>query len=433
MKTQCKRTIALFLAIALSVCLWGCTADADDGFVESVMKFVMVDLCGMDANEVEYQFDPGAFVLFYEDKNAEPQYLSVSEINAYESQYADCVSTWYRDKLSEEDRTVYNAHLYAMEHCLKGFSLYVSDEKKDYTFVRDMLALDSPFLEQNINDDGEYISTWEPTAYGERIFFHLEQFGKEFWERKMQALEQCREIVKNIPAQHKTQEEKMLYLYHYVCDQITYTEYEKLSGQEYLYDAVCLGKTVCDGYSNMLMLLFNLMDVEACEVMGGNIQLPDNPTEEELDEYEGHTWVAAKLGENYYHFDPTYEDTVDDIQEEKTLFFGVSDEMASSKYIDYDTMRPKCMDKSRDLSFVHMTMETADDQEDITALAELTDQRTSDGIYETYILVNEVLDDEKADHMLDEYIEQVDHIKSVSIVYIQIQENTLVLVTTEPW
>lgn len=430
---QYNRAVCLLLAITLTVCLCGCTADAESTLTKDIAKFVMIHILGMDAASVEYQLDPSAFVLFYEDEDAEPVYLLLSDIDTYESQYPDCVSTWYRDQLTGEERTIYNAHLYAMEHCLKGFSLYVADNEKDFNHVRELLALDSPFLEQNINSDGEYIRIWEATEDGEQIYFHLDQFARKRWELKLQALEQCRQIVENIPAQHETQESKMLYLYHYVCDQITYTDYDDHSNQDYLYDAACLGKTVCDGYSNMLALLFNLIDVDTCEMMGSDIQLSADPTEEELDAYEGHTWVAAKIGENYYHFDPTYEDTTDGIQDERTIFFGVSDAMAPSKYIDYDSMCPACPDDSRDFAFVQLTMANTTEQNEIRNLVTLTDQRAKAKDYITYVLIDTVVNEDEMDRMLDQYIAEVSAIKTVGVTYLEVCGKTLMRVTTEPW
>ena len=422
---QLKRLLCATLVIAIAISLCACSGN--------IGKFVMIELLDMDPAYVAYQQDPSSFVLFYEEEDAEPEYLPLSDIFYYESQYPDCNSTWYRDQLTGEELTIYNAHLYAMEHCLKGFSLYVADNEKDFSHVRDFLALDSPFLEQNVNSDGEFIKVWDPTADGEQIYFHLDQFAKDRWELKMQALEECRQIAENIPTEHQTQEAKMLYLYHYVCDKITYTDYEDLSDQDYLYDAVCLGKTVCDGYSNMLALLFQMIGVDACEVMGSDIKLSDNPTEEELEANVGHTWVAAKIGENYYHFDPTQEDTIDTVQNEKTIFFGISDEMAPCKYIDHDTLRPTCPDKSRDFLFVHLSMANITDQNEIAKLADITDQRTKAKEYTTYVLIDTIVTEENMDQMLDQYVEKVYAIKSVSVTYVEVCNKMLLQINTEPW
>lgn len=420
-----KKVLCLVLTIVLMASLSGCS-------FENLAKFVMIEILGEDADFVAYRFDPAGFVLFYEKEDAKPTYIPIAQIDGYESQYPDCFSTWYRDQLTGEERMVYNGYLYAMEHCFRGFSLYVPNGEKDYDSLRDMLALDSPFLEQNVDSDGEFTRTWDPTQAGTKIYFHTEQFAKERWDLKMQALEACRKIVQEIPSKYETQEEKMRYLYHYVCDQITYTEYESFSGQDYLYDAACLGKTICDGYSNMLLLLYNLIGVEACEMMGNDVLLPEDATQEQREENIGHTWVAAKLGDHYYHFDPTYEDTTDEFLEERTLYFGVSDDLMS-KFIDYDTLRPQCNDTSRDFAFTQLTMENIKKDKEIDALAKLTDERLQNKEYITYVLVNHIVDEKSVDKMLDNYVTKVRHVKTVYVSYMEFAEETVLKVTTEPW
>ena len=427
---QYKKLLCVFLAMMLTFSLWGCAADATGGFWNKAIEYAMTEILGMNADEVQYWLNPAAFVVFFEDENQAESYVPLSVINAYETQYPDCSGTWYRDQLAGEELTIYNGYLYAMEHSFRGFSLYVADNEKEFWHVRDMLALDSPFLEQNVNRDGEYTTIWDADDAGERIYFHVDQFEEENWKRKMKALEEGKKIVAEIPADCETQEEKMLYLYHYVCDKITYTEGYS---QNYLYDAVCLGETLCDGYSNMLNLLFNLIGVEACEVMGNDVQLPDDATQEEIDENVGHTWVVAKLGENYYHFDPTYEDMEKTIQAERTIYFGVSDAMAPTKFIDYDAVRPACPDSSRDFGFTQLTMEDITSDDEIKALAELTDQRAKQQQYTTYVVVTTTIDEADIDTMLDSYIEKVRKIESVSVVYIDVARYTLLRVDTEPW
>ncbi len=420
-----KKVLCLVLTILLVASLSACS-------FEDALTFVMVEILGEDADATAYRFDPGAFVLFYEKEDAEPIYIPVVEISGYESQYADCNATWYRDQLTDTALTVYNGYLYAMEHCLQGFSLYVPNGEKKCDSVRDLVALDSPFLEQNVNGDGEFTRTWDSTRDGTRIYFHTEQFAKERWDLKMQALEACRKVVREIPAKCETQEEKMQYLYHYVCDQITYSEYESFSGQDYLYDAACLGKTICDGYSNMLLLLYNLIGVEACEVMGDDTQLPEDATQQQRKENVGHTWVMAKLGEKYYHFDPTYEDTTDSFLDERTIYFGVSDATVSNKYIAYDALRPQCDDSSRDFAFTQLTMENIKKEKEIDALANLTDKRAKNEEYVTYVLVNDTIDETSVDKMLDSYVTKVRVVKTVYVSCLEIADKTVLKVTTEP-
>lgn len=405
--------LALLLVASLSAC----------SFRDAAL-FVMVDILGKDPDAAVYQLDPSGYVVFNKEENGQGNYIPAGQIDSYKSQYADCMGSWYYQQLNSQERRIYNAYLYAMEHCFKGFSLYLPEEDPEVGHIRAMVALDSPFLEQNVREKSEIYKTWKPTQHGTRVYFHAEWFAKEHWDLKMQALEACKKIVQEIPQKYDTQEEKMLYLYHYVCDQITYAAYEDAPGQDYLYDAACEGRTNCDGYSNMLLLLYRLTGVEACEIMGGD---------EKDSKKEGHTWVAAKLGDQFYHFDATYEDTGTEFVEDRTIYFGVSDEMVSSKIIDYEDIRPQCDDTSRDFAFAELEVDNIKKEKEIKAIAKLTDKRAKEKKYITYILVNDSVDSKGLDKMLDSYVKKVNYVKRVHASAIEIMGKSVLKVTTEPW
>ena len=121
-----KKIICLLLATILSLNLSACASGSlpeGSNLSERIEKFILLEFLDYDPDYVEYMFAPASFVVFFEEENADGIYIPLSEINTYESLYPDCISAWYRDQLSGEELTIYNAYLYAMEHCLKGFSL----------------------------------------------------------------------------------------------------------------------------------------------------------------------------------------------------------------------------------------------------------------------------------------------------------------------
>lgn len=303
----------------------------------------------------DYNNNPAAYVEFYRSTEPKYTYVSIEDILEYESLYSECTGTWFRDQLSGEDLCIYNSYLYAMEHRYIWFTIYVEDSDKDFSYIRDSVCLDSPFLAQNKNQLGEWSDKWPINYIGESIYISVEQFTESRWQRNMEALEKCKEIVTNIPDEYITKEDKMLYLYNYVCDNVEYVAYENMMDEDYLYDAVCKGETVCDGYSNMLSLLFNLIDVECTEAMGSDIEDISQATAEEIKNNPGHTWVVAKLNNTFYNFDPTFEDTDEEYSDDRLFYFGFSDNLLPVKYLTLDESRPKCLDTSRDYNYVNTT------------------------------------------------------------------------------
>ena len=409
---QFKKSLIILLAAALVFVCLGCS--------DIVSYF-------------EHQFSlPEDSVRFYTEGEEEKLLLTVEEIMAYESAYANCNGSWFRDQLKGEDLCIYNAYLYAMEHSYSGFELYVADKDKDFYFIRDALSLDSPFLEQNYNNDGESCVLWSANHIGERVHFKIGHFTQEAWQRKLEALDKCEKIVAGIPEDCASAEEKMFYLFNYVCDNIEYTEYENLSAQEYLYDAVIKGKTNCDGYSNMLSLLFNLIGVEACEAMGDNVLDDQQETSDEDD--VGHTWVVAKLGNVFYNFDPTYEDSSSTEEGETAgLYFSFSDTMVDMKYIDCDDMRPKCTDTTRDFDYAHIVIDDTE-KASIKKVAKLTDSRIKQGETETLLVIKKVLSDREFDDFLDSYINKTKKISKVSASMVTVNDSfTSMKLRATPW
>lgn len=386
--------------------------------------------CSNIISYFEHQFSlPENSVRFYIGEDQDETLLTVAEVMAYESPYAYCNSTWFRDQLEGEDLCIYNAYLYAMEHGCNGFELYVADNEKDFSFIREAVSLDSPFLEQNFNTDGESSVLWSANRIGERVRFQIDHFNEAAWQNKLLALEQCQRIVAGIPEDCVSQEQKMAYLYRYVCDSVEYTEYTSYSGQAYLYDAVMKGQTNCDGYANMLSLLFHLIGVETCEAMGDN--LGDAQTQQQSDEM-GHTWVVAKLDGMFYNFDPTYEDTASEAGETAGLYFAFSDELVDMKYVDCDEMRPKCTDTSRDLDYAQLVIDDAGSA-NIKQVAKLTDSRVAEGETETLIVLKALLTEQEFEDFLDSYINKTQRISKVSASMVVLDSFTSIKLTVTPW
>ena len=149
------------------------------GMLSGCADFIRIDLLGLDPAFVAYLDAPEQYVLFrsnYEGSTEENVYVPLEEILAYQTQYPDCNGTYFRDQLSGEDLAIYNAHLYALENSHGYFELFVANNEKDFTYIREYLSLDTPFLEQNFNTEGETVWLWDE---GDRIGFSMEQFSAQ--------------------------------------------------------------------------------------------------------------------------------------------------------------------------------------------------------------------------------------------------------------
>lgn len=443
MKKMTRWTIWAVLLILLAFLCCGCGAEEPE---ETTVPVQTLETAATEPEETlpprnpewapkeEYNQNESGYVRFSRDSGTTLEvYVSRNYILDYESAYADCNGIWFRDQLSEEDRCIYNSYLYAMENQCTWFDLYVEDNDKDFRFVREAVSLGSPFLEQNTNrlGIGEYIHKNPRNYMGESISFYLPQFSEDRWALKMEAYEKCKEIVANIPPEYTTQEEKMEYLYRYVCDHVEYVMYENMADEDHLYDAVCRGEAVCDGYSNMLNLLFCLIGVESYEAMGSNYEDLTLLTPEELAEAMGHTWVVAKIGDSFYNFDPTHEDTREDGGDD-LMYFGFSDDLLSVKYLDCEDLRPQCLDISRDGRMADIVVEDRENNAQILAVSQLLDARMEEGETVTTVLIRDLTTEKQIHGFMYRCIGKTQKLKrTVSLRIAYLRGAALVEVTGE--
>lgn len=387
--TKIKKGLLVLLAVCLLIAMVGCTRN-----VEDISAFAPTEPTEESVTEEsvtqEPKPSPADFVIFSRSTEPREVKVPVSEILEYESQYPDCNGTWFRNFLTGEDLVIYNSYLYALENRFIYFHVYVKDSDKDFSDIREMVALDSPFLEQNYSKY-EYI-TKRPINYaGESILVSMEQFTDSRWEMKLEALSKCREIVANIPEECQSQQEKMEYLYRYVCDHVEYVEYERMVDESYFYDAVCKGETICDGYSNMLSLLFRLIGIECCEV-----------TAFSSGEDTGHTWVVAKMNGMFYNFDPTFEDTVEDSIDPLT-YFGFSDKLVEMDWISFALKRPRCISTTRDYHYVDLFLDTITEKDDVKQITAKVEENLDAGIKTCVIYVPGVVDSSQFEQLHRSY------------------------------
>ena len=390
--------LALVIALALACC--GC----QNPFVSNTNQ------------NPDYKDIPKGSVLFFHD---EDEYtMAEDDLLDYTSEYTQYNSTYFKSLLTGEDLVIYQAYLYAMEHGYTNFELYVASKDRDFSHIRQYLSLDSPFLEQNVHSGSETTMLWSSAGMGERVRFTISHFTDAIWKTKMDALDACKEIVEQMPA-FDTQEEQMAYLLEYVCQHVTYIHYGESTHHTYLYDAVIDGASNCDGYSNMLFLLYRLIDVDACEAMG-NDALDDSGS-------VGHTWVVAKLDGAYYNFDATFADNEKSVS---MVYFSFSDKWVDSKYISCDDVRIHCEDESLDFNFADYVTEslTADATRDF---AKITEKKASDGVYETTMVIQEVVDQNQFDGFLEDLLDHTDNLSKVSATYIVYSSFTIVNITAE--
>lgn len=132
------------------------------------------------------------------------------------------------------------------------------------------------------------IETKESTPYLSQ--FHLSQDDSGFQQRYATVKQIIADVQKGLDSK-MTDLDKVLYFHEYVVEQIYYKDTEAVA--EHLGGAtLAQGYGVCEGYAKALMLFLKSEQIP-CELLAGG----------------SHAWVAVKLDGEWYHVDPTWDDT----------------------------------------------------------------------------------------------------------------------------
>lgn len=247
------------------------------------------------------------------------------------------------DTLSKEEQLVYRILEYAMEH--QYTNIFIDDllyaSPTSFGKILTYLALDSPLLEQNLHYGvGKFNTTYTVEVlelYDRQVpfdgyYISVENFAKEFWDKKMVALEAAEKIVAELP-DNLTKQEKAERLYQYVAEHISYIKYDDLhTVQPYLYDALVEQKTHCDGFANALSLLFHLADIPCVEKI---YQAKEGGV--------GHTWNTFCLDGKWYNMDGTGAKSILGGNKELgvNLYFAFPDELQTYSP-NYAEQYPAC-------------------------------------------------------------------------------------------
>lgn len=132
------------------------------------------------------------------------------------------------------------------------------------------------------------METKENTPYLSK--FHLSQEDSGFQERYNTVRQLISDAQKNLD-EKMTDLDKLLYFHEYVVDSIYYKDTS--NGSDHLGGStLAQGYGVCEGYAKALMLFLKSENIP-CEILSGG----------------SHAWVAVKIDGEWYHVDPTWDDT----------------------------------------------------------------------------------------------------------------------------
>lgn len=328
-----KKTMLIF-SLILCLLLTGCDYEA---IIDEVVHEVANQL-----TEPEDVVEP--FIGFSEteaEKTEQLLQLEPEEVRNYESRYSMYNSYTYFTHLNDSEKLLYRAYEYALDEALPYFWVddrLLQDMERTEFEVLEMLALDSAVVEQNVSiANREYTVTHTvlnvETASEAYTAIYVENFSREKLQRKEEAIRQAKDDLSKLQNRETLSHREVAeYIYDHLGTNVTYET--DIEGEEYLYTALCEGRTNCDGYTNAFALMCALCDIPCIEINS------DTPKGE-----EGHTWNAVYLEDQWVHVDATgAEQDVNaecESRKEERIYFGFPDALLEDR-VQYADLIPAC-------------------------------------------------------------------------------------------
>lgn len=332
-----KKVFAILVALLLLCCFCGCEDTASVPQGTTMPEYVpAVDLST-------------PFIGFRLEKPVHAdlegyERVTLEQINTHVPEYSGYGVTVYYDTLTPEEQTVYRIVQYAMDQstpCIFVDGRLLPDMEERMEEILFCIALDNPLLEQNM--DWQYwgasyvIPNLNPhsTVQGEKlegVVLQIDEFIAGKLRKKKQAIEAAEKILAEMPAL-ESDRAKAEYFYRYLGNNVEYyiPEYTWIAS-DYLYDALCGGKTLCDGFSNAYSLLCNMAEIPCAEKLY-------TPGPEDA-ERQGHTWNVVQLDGIWYNVDATCASEVKG-DHPMLSYFGFSDDLLHYT-VDYEERAPRC-------------------------------------------------------------------------------------------
>ncbi len=327
-----KKIFAFILAATVCLSLSGC-------MLPGLSSLLSLGLSSQKAEiiNIETQIMRIGFANAGDDDYTDTLFVDTNELAVYESDLSQYSTSYFHEMLSDDEKLIYQAMEYALDNC---YEQVIVDERlcsdaNELIKILSFLSMDSPFVEQNLNYSLFTLSFTFPVENDNSTVqipfsgysIEIANFADDLHEKKLLSIDKAAEIIKTIP-ENLPIDEKALYLYLYITNNVEYVDYGDDRLHTYLYDALFLKETQCDGFSNALSLLYNLSGIPCIEKVS-------QPAEEGK---AGHTWNCAYIDGNWYNFDSTIDP--DDFRG-VGCYFAFSDDLVDITP-DYQDLMPVC-------------------------------------------------------------------------------------------
>ncbi len=232
---------------------------------------------------------------------------------------ADDVERYYYETLSEDGKIAYTIILSEIRNHPEEIEI---PELGDFDFHQMFYALsyDNPELICMTNES-------QIVMRGAKAYF-IPKYTEDAatCEAHRAETEQAAQAILSGVTNAMSEYDKELYLHDTLCARLSYEHAEDDIGYN-TYDALVLGRAVCEGYARSMQLLLNRVHIPNYLVTGTGVDVDGKS--------EGHMWNVVTIGGQNYYLDATWDDLdAEEISRFSHSFFNVSEEMIASNHLN---------------------------------------------------------------------------------------------------
>lgn len=299
-----KKTLFAFISFVLIFTLFGCTTNSNYEETEPTLSDEEISLQQQEIIKIGFSYTREVGVI--------NTIFSTDELSSWNNPYGKYSSYILYDTLKEDEQLIYRAFEYAMVNCCENILIdkRINISESRLKEIAELLALDTPLLEQNVecytftqkaNYDYVYEENRTISIPHQSITVTVNNFTKELWNKKMIAFMEAEKIIAKMD-KNQSEVELAEEIFRYITENVTYIPYKNKYGiyegklKPFLYDALISKETHCDGFTNALALLYAMAGFEQVE--------KHNVTT------LGHTWNFVKIEGQWYNIDGTFQNLI---------------------------------------------------------------------------------------------------------------------------
>ena len=238
----------------------------------------------------------------------------------------------YYNQMNKQQQAAYYAMFEGFRTLEPSFAVPRLSDDRELFNIHFLMRLDHPEI---FYSEGIKYRFYDNSANVEVVPEYL--FDKKKIKEHQQALA-ARTVKLARPAMNLSEEEKLLYIHDFICENVTYDKLKKQYSHEII-GPMGQGVGVCEGIAKSVKML--------CDELGIWCTIAISEANPEKGIKYRHAWNVVKVGGKYYHIDATFDNSLGKGSEKRYDYFMLSDSQIQRDHEKVIWQVPACSDNDK--------------------------------------------------------------------------------------